>query len=123
MSIIEFLNIKEEHVSSEAVTLSLSITEELLQPYGLMHGGVSALLAETAASMGAKAWLKTSDKLPVGTDIQTRHLKSMGLGTIIATAKPIKTGKTLHVWSVEIHNDTNNLISYSTCSLMIVERR
>lgn len=119
---IDFLGIKEELVSGNKVVLSLPITSDLLQPYGLMHGGVSAVLAETAASLGANAWLESDKQIPVGMDIQTRHLKSTGLGTITATALPISQGKKVHVWEIRITNQAGLLISHSTCSLMIIDK-
>ncbi len=122
MTMMEFLGIKEELVSGDKVTLSLPITKELLQPYGLMHGGVSAILAETAASLGAKAGLESTGKIPVGMDIQTRHLKSTGLGSITATALPLSRGKKVHVWEITITDQKGVTISHSTCSLMIIDQ-
>lgn len=122
MTMIEFLAIKEELVSGDKVILSLPITTNLLQPYGLMHGGVSAILAETAASMGAKAWLNSAEKIPVGMDIQTRHLKSTGLGNIVATALPISLGKKVQVWEITITNQAGLVISHSTCSLLMIDK-
>lgn len=122
MTVLETLGIKERTVSQTSVVLELEIKECHRQPFGLVHGGVSALMAETAASLGATTYLDLTKQLPVGMDIHSRHVKSVKEGMLTAVAKPVSVGKTVQVWEVEIVDQQERLICHSTCSLLVIER-
>lgn len=117
MSIIELFHMKTTHLDKNRVIIELPITDNTKQPYGLVHGGINALLAETAASLGANANLP-SDKIAVGVDIQTHHLRPVTDGSLIATATPIKIGRTLQIWQVTTTNDAHET-SFSTITLAV----
>lgn len=117
MNIIELLGLKTTLLSSEKTIVEVAVSQKLMQPFGIVHGGINALLAETAASLGANEVL-TDNLVPVGVDIQTHHLKPVTQGVLVATATPISIGHTLQVWSVMIHEkNTNTLTSTSTVTL------
>ncbi|MGX7052254.1 PaaI family thioesterase [Leuconostoc palmae] len=117
MNIIELLGIKTELLTPEKTVISVKVSEKLMQPYGIVHGGINALLAETAASLAAKANLPLGF-VPIGVDIQTHHLKSVSAGQLIATAVPINIGNTLQVWSVTIcEYQSQQLTSTSTVTV------
>ncbi|WEG73657.1 PaaI family thioesterase [Vagococcus intermedius] len=122
MTAIETLGIKEIIVSQDRVVLELDIKECHRQPFGLVHGGVSALMAETAASLGATTYLDTTKKIPVGMDIHSRHVKSVKEGRLNAIAKPISIGKTVQIWEIEIIDQQERLICHSTCSLLVIDK-
>ena len=117
MSIIELFHMKTTHLDKNRVIIELPITDNTKQPYGLVHGGMNALLAETAASLGANENLP-SDKIAVGVDIQTHHLCPATDGRLIATATPIKIGRTLQTWQVTTTNDAHET-SFSTVTLAV----
>ncbi|WP_429971805.1 PaaI family thioesterase [Fructilactobacillus sp. Tb1] len=105
MNLIELLHIKTELLTPDKVILSMEITPEMQQPFGLMHGGISCVLAETAASMGANENLDTNKQVAVGLDIQTTHLRPVKLGLITAEAISVKIGHQTQTWNVKIfHN-------------------
>lgn len=122
MDIINLLGIVQETVTKEKVVLSMEVKEEHCQPFGIMHGGVSAVLAETAASLGA---LENAEegRIPVGMDIHSRHVKSVAKGRLTVEAEPVSIGRTVQVWEVTITDDRERVISHSTCSLMMIERK
>lgn len=124
MNLINYLNIIEKLVTPHKVVLHLPVTDKLKQPYGMVHGGIYAVLAETAASLGSLATLTGTNYIPVGTDIQSRHLNPMTEGTLVATATPIKLGRTQHTWEIVISDKkTSQKINHSTCSLMIIPNK
>ena len=117
MNIIELLGLKTTVLSAEKVVITVAVSEQLHQPYGLVHGGINALLAETAASLGANAALPDG-QVAVGVGIETHHLAPVTQGELVATATPITSGHRLQVWSVTIHeSQTNVLTSTSTVTL------
>lgn len=120
MTLSKLLGIKVKTISASEVTLSLAITEQLKQPYGLLHGGINAVLAEHAASLGANAVLKEKglNQVSVGTDLQIHHLASAHDGTLSVMASPLKTGHRLQVWQVKIyHLPDNVLTAFATVTL------
>lgn len=117
MNIIELLGLKTTLLSAEKTIVEVQVSEKLMQPFGIVHGGVNALLAETAASLGANEAL-SSTQVPVGVDIQTHHLRAVTKGTLITMAIPINIGHSLQVWSVNIkEKNTGLLTSTSTVTL------
>lgn len=117
MNIIELLGLKTTLLSAEKTIVTVNVTAQLMQPYGLVHGGVNALLAETAASLGANAALPDG-KVAVGVAIDTHHLAPVSQGVLVATATPLNIGHRLQVWTVTIHEtQTNTLTSTSAVTL------
>ena len=88
----------------ERVVLSLPVTWKVHQPYGILHGGVSALLAESAASFGA-ALAAGPDRRVVGIELNASHLRSVQDGHLTATATPLRVGRTVQVWSIAVSDD------------------
>lgn len=98
-------------VDSEEIVLEMPINDHARQPFGLFHGGVSMLLAESAASMHACWGVDLSETVPVGTEIGGSHIASAREGTIVCKATVIKRGRTLIRHRVEIlHKETGRLL-------------
>jgi 1,4-dihydroxy-2-naphthoyl-CoA hydrolase len=113
------LDITFVEVTPERVVLSLVVGPKVHQPFGILHGGISALLAESAASVGATAnvW---PESVAVGTELNCSHLRQMSEGTLTATARPLRKGRRVHVWSIDLTDDDGQLICVARCSLQIV---
>jgi 1,4-dihydroxy-2-naphthoyl-CoA hydrolase len=118
MNLIDYLGIKVINQSSQKVELQVTVTANIMQPYGLVHGGINSVLAETAASMGANLNL-TTHQIAVGMNINTQHLRAVKSGVLLAQATPIKIGKQTQVWQAVTYQDQlNNPTSYSTITLL-----
>ena len=116
-TILETLEITIEEADTERVVLSMSVTERVHQYTGLLHGGVSVVLAETAASIGAALNTDLTRSTPVGVEINANHLRSVTKGKVRATATPIYVGKQMTVWAIEIRDDRERLVCISRCTL------
>ncbi|GKS81769.1 hypothetical protein LPAF129_14550 [Ligilactobacillus pabuli] len=101
--LVTFLGIKVVSLSSNESIISLDVTDEIKQPYGIVHGGINAVLAETAASIGA-AQNVPEDATVVGVDLTTHHLAPVTEGTILAKATPLHVGRTIQTWRVDVYN-------------------
>ncbi len=91
------------------------------QPFGFLHGGVSAVLAESISSLGA--WLADTTKVALGVEIKVNHLKPARLGWITGTGVPLMSGRSLQVWEVRIHDDEGALTAFSTCTVTMRDPR
>lgn len=120
MNALEFLGITTEHISTEKVILKMTLWDNHLQPYGIMHGGISALLIETATSMGANEYLDNSKRVAMGIDIQTNHIRTAKKGEVLSVvATPDHIGNHIHVWQATVYNQQEQKISVGRCTLMI----
>ena len=115
---IEYLSFKKNEIKA-----SMPVDENTVQPFGILHGGASVALAETIASIGA--WINADDsKTAVGVEINANHIRAVSKGEkVIGTAKPVRCGRKVHVWEVEIHTESGKLVCISRCTLMVVVSR
>jgi 1,4-dihydroxy-2-naphthoyl-CoA hydrolase len=108
---LEPLGIHVTSVSEESLGLRMPITNASRQPFGLLHGGISLLLAESAASMHSCWGIDLNSVFPVGIEINGSHLRSASSGFVLATAQLLRRSKTLAVHEVKIvHEETNELL-------------
>jgi uncharacterized protein (TIGR00369 family) len=106
-------------VTPEKVILRVEVGPKVHQPYGILHGGVSALLAEGAASIGGAVSVGP-DQIVVGTELNCSHLRSMSSGMLTATATPFRKGRSVHVWGIELKDEEDRLICVARCTLQVL---
>lgn len=102
------LGIRFDEVTEDRVALSMDVTPAVLQPYGIVHGGVWCSLVETAASVAAAAWYGERGRV-VGVANQTDFIRAVGSGTVGAVATPVHRGRTQQLWLVEIRDEQSRL--------------
>ena len=111
-----------EKVSLDEVILSLEVDYRSHQPSGILHGGISVLLAETAASIAAHR-NTTDNKRIVGLEINANHIRSVSKGQIRAIAEPIHVGRSTHIWSIKIIDEIDQIICISRCTVAILDKK
>lgn len=123
MNLLENLGIQIQSVTAVQAVITVAVTDQLKQPYGIVHGGINAVLAETAASLGANQWLRdhNQDRIAIGLNINTQHLQPVTSGTIKTIATPIKCGRRTQTWRAEVYNQ-DRLTSTSTVVLVNSEK-
>jgi 1,4-dihydroxy-2-naphthoyl-CoA hydrolase len=107
-------------LTPDKVVLQVEVGPKVHQPYGILHGGVSALMAEGAASIGGAVSVGP-DEIVVGTELNCSHLRSMNSGTLTATATPVRKGRTVHVWAIDLTDETGRLICVARCTLQVLK--
>jgi len=119
---MQFLGVKIEVATAERVVLTMEVTPRVHQYVGIMNGGVSLYLCETAASIGVVAGADLTKVTPVGIEINANHLRAVSRGTITIEAKPIYPGRTMSVWGIEITNDKGKLVCTSRITILLQKR-
>ena len=120
--LLDFLGVTIEVAEPERVVLKMEVTPKVHQYVGIMNGGVSLFLAETAASIGVVAGSDLTKVTPVGIEINANHLRAVSKGVITVEAKPVYPGRTMSVWSIEIKNDKDKLVCVSRITLLNQKR-
>jgi 1,4-dihydroxy-2-naphthoyl-CoA hydrolase len=117
--LMRLFDIEVETAEKGFVVLTMPVTPRVHQYIGIMNGGISLLLAETAASFGAVISSDLSQVTPVGIEINANHLRAVSKGMLRVEAKSIYHGRTLSVWNVEITNERGKLICVSRCTISL----
>jgi 1,4-dihydroxy-2-naphthoyl-CoA hydrolase len=117
------MGIEYRRLFRDEVVISMEVLPHHLQPFGILHGGASLVLAETAASVGGWLHLLDEREYAVGLEINANHLRPAQAGdTLTARATPIHTGSTTQVWDVRISNAAEKLVCISRCTLAVRRR-
>ena len=120
--LFRFLGIEIVEAKPERVVLTMEVTPKVHQYTGVMNGGVSVLLAESAASVGAVVGADLEKVTPVGIEINANHVRAVSKGLITAVAEPIHSGKTISIWKIEITDRRGKLISTSRITILNQKR-
>lgn len=114
---IEFLEVGDDFISAR-----LPVDHRTVQPYRLLHGGVSVVLAETLGSCGA-AFAAAPGHRVVGLDINANHLKSASSGWVTGITRPVHIGRTTQVWAIEITNEAGEMVCVSRLTMAVLQPR
>jgi uncharacterized protein (TIGR00369 family) len=116
VGLVRLLGVRVEEASGDRVVLSCPVTPDLHQPFGLVHGGVHATLAETAASVGGALWFGDRGKV-VGVSNHTDFLRAVRTGELRAEATPLARGRTTQLWQVEVRDEQGRLVAHAKVRL------
>lgn len=97
----------------------MPVDKRTIQPFGLLHGGASAVLAETIGSIGAYEAVKGDGGRAVGLELNINHLKSATTDFVYGIGEPVHMGKKTHVWDIKIRDHQENLIAIARLTVMI----
>ena len=116
---IEFIEIGDDYIKAK-----MPVDSRTVQPYRLLHGGASVALAETLGSVASVGVIEDLNKhMPVGVEINANHLHSATHGFVYGTTKPIKIGKRLQVWNIEIEDEEGKLVCVSRITIAVIAKR
>jgi len=114
---MEFLEVGEDFIRAR-----IPVDARTRQPYGLLHGGVSVVLAETLGSCGA-AYATPEGYRAVGLDINANHLKGATSGWVTGITRPVHIGRTTHVWQIDMRNDAGEMTCVSRITMAVLAPR
>ena len=117
------LGIKITDYGNNYIYGKMPVDHRTKQPYGLLHGGASVAFAETLGSIGAGMQIDYNNQSVVGIEINASHLKSIKKGWVYGRAQPLRVGKTIQVWDINITDKDDNLICVSRLTLAVIKKR
>lgn len=117
----EHLGMEITEVGDDFVRGRMPVDRRTHQPYGLLHGGASVVLAESLGSIGA-GMVAGGDAAVVGIEINANHLRGARAGWVTGTARPLHTGRSTQVWEIRIENDEGALVCISRLTLAVVSK-
>jgi 1,4-dihydroxy-2-naphthoyl-CoA hydrolase len=118
----EFLGIEITEVGDDYLKATMPVDHRTRQPYGLLHGGASVVLAETLGSVGAAFVVDRSKYDCVGLEINANHIRGVREGIVTGVARPIHIGKTTQVWDIRIHDSRDKIICISRITVAVLKR-
>ena len=117
------IGIEFVEMTADKVIATMPVDDRTKQPFGLLHGGASAALAETVASVGAFLNIDGETQAAVGVELNVNHLRAKTDGSVTATATPLHRGRRTHVWEIRIEDEQSRLVAVSRLTLAIVDQR
>jgi len=122
-TLMETLEIEFVDVGRDFVTAKMPVNTRVYQPYGILHGGATAALAETVGSCASALFVDTNTKIVKGIELSINHLKSKKEGVVFGVAKPIHKGKTTHLWEIKVIDEEDNLISICKLTNIVLDKK
>ena len=119
---VSHLGIECMELGDDYLTARMPVDARTRQPFGLLHGGCSMVLAETLASVASVCTVDTSQFLCVGQEINANHVRAVRDGWVTGTARPAHLGRTSQVWEVRIVNEQDKLVCISRVTMAVVPR-
>jgi 1,4-dihydroxy-2-naphthoyl-CoA hydrolase len=118
-TVFEPLGIRVASYDPDKMQVAMDIDHRHHQHLGMLHGGVSVLLAESAASLAAAMSVDLRRYIVAGVDVNATHLRAKRDGSLLATARPLYRGNTTHVYAVEITDEKDELICAARCTIAV----
>lgn len=121
-TLVELMGIEFTEVGDDFLSGRMPVDERTKQPYGILHGGASCVLAETLGSIAANYCIDQDNQICVGIDIHTSHIKMANKGFVLGTAKPIHLGNRIQIWEIKIIDEHEKLISLTRLTLAVLPK-
>jgi len=116
---MEPLGIVFTEIGPDFLRATMPVDARTKQPYGLLHGGASVLLAETLGS-SAGMWSTAEGEGCVGIEINANHLRGVREGMVTGTARPLHVGRQTQVWEIRIEDERQRLVCVSRLTLAVI---
>lgn len=119
----EHLGMQFTEVGEDYLIATMPVDHRTKQPAGLLHGGASIAFAETLGSVASNLCVDFTKKSVVGLEINGNHLKAVKEGIVTGKVSPIKIGKTIHVWQIEIFDENEKIVNRTRLTVMILDQK
>lgn len=103
------LDIVFTDIGDDTLTATMPVDHRTIQPFGLLHGGSSCVLAETLGSVAAWMCIDAEKQMAVGLEIHAHHLRPVKTGKVTGVAKPLHRGRTMHLWQIDTYTNEGKM--------------
>lgn len=121
-NMLEHLGMTFTRVGPDYLQATMPVDRRTKQPFGILHGGASVVLAETLGSVGANLCVDPSEKMCVGLDLSSNHIREISDGSVTGTARPLHLGGRTHVWEIKIEDEEGRLVNTTRLTLLVLDR-
>jgi 1,4-dihydroxy-2-naphthoyl-CoA hydrolase len=117
------IGIEWAEVGEDFIKAKMPVDQRTNQPYGLLHGGASCVLAETLGSVASAMFVDHSKFYCVGLEINANHVRGVREGHVTGVVMPLHLGNTTHVWDIKIYDENDKMICVSRLTVAILKRK
>ncbi|MCB9256864.1 MAG: hotdog fold thioesterase [Chitinophagales bacterium] len=122
-NLVKHLGIEFSAFGDDFLEATMPVDARTHQPYGILHGGASVVLAESLGSLAGYLCLEDSKEVTVGLEINANHIRSVREGRVIGKANALHLGRTTQIWQIEIREETTaKLICVSRMTLAVISK-
>jgi 1,4-dihydroxy-2-naphthoyl-CoA hydrolase len=122
-NLVGHLGIEFTEIGTDYLKARMPVDRRTHQPYGLLHGGASVVLAETLGSTGAMLCVDQSKSYVVGLEVNANHVRSVAGGWVIGTARPLHVGRSTQLWDIHIVDEAGKLVCVSRLTVAVIEKK
>lgn len=117
---VSTLGIQFTELGDDFLRATMPVDRRTVQPFGILHGGASVLLAETLGSQASYFAIDPAKFRCVGLDINANHVRAVTQGNVVGTARPLHLGRTTHVWEIRVETEDGKLVCISRITMAIL---
>ncbi|WP_205510908.1 hotdog fold thioesterase [Longitalea arenae] len=118
----EHIGLAFTELGADYIKAQMPVDARTRQPYGLLHGGASCVLAETLGSVASAMVIDPERFICVGLEINANHVRGVREGLVIGIARPLHIGSSTHVWDIKIHDEREKLVCISRLTVAILKK-
>ncbi len=122
-SIEKHLGIELVEVGDDFLVATMPVDHRTRQPFGILHGGASVVLAESLGSVASFLTLKSDRFYSVGIEVNANHIRSVTEGTVRGEVRPLHLGKRIHVWEIKITTSPGKLVCVCRLTVAVLEKK
>lgn len=122
-TLVEHLGIEFLEIGDDFLKARMPVDSRTVQPAGILHGGASAVLAETLGSVAAALCLDRGAKMAVGLELNANHVRPVRSGWVTGVAAPIHIGRTTQIWEIKLFNERDKLVCIARLTVAVVKRQ
>jgi len=123
IGLVDVLEIKIVARGNNWLTAEMPVKAQHKQPFGIVHGGATAALAETVASIAGWLCIDINKKAAVGLELNINHLRAVTAGLLSARATAVHVGRLTQVWQIDIHNQDFKQVSTSRLTITVIDKK
>jgi 1,4-dihydroxy-2-naphthoyl-CoA hydrolase len=118
----ELIGIEFTEITEDSISARMPVNEKTHQPYGILHGGASVVLAESLGSVASNMIIDSNKYIGVGLEVNANHLRPVKSGFVTGICKPIHIGGKTHVWDIRLYDDRGKMNCVSRLTVAIIPK-